>query len=331
MHKYPKFSIIIPVKNEERILNRCLDSLQNLDYPKECLEIILADGCSQDKTREIALRYDVKIVNNIRQIVSSGRNAGFKVATGDFIAFTDADCTFDKNWLKNALKYFADKNIGGIGGKTITPASSTSFEKAISNIFYLSELLANTVHRKRISRIEETNDIPGCNAIYRKEVLAKVMPIDENLLTAEDVWMNFCVRKLGYKLLLVPDVCVTHYRRNNIVKFTRQIYRFAIGRAQIGKKNIKLLSKLHIICGLSIPIIALTSILMLHFTNITVLFSGALIFFLSIFLLSLVFTRSFTISKDMILVVTLFICSWSGGFLREMLLPINKVVRKLLS
>ena len=113
----PFISVIIPVKNEAILLSRCLDSLKHLNYPQEKLEIIIADGLSTDNTRDVALSYGAKLVANEKQVVGSGRNCGFKESKGSLIAFTDADCIFHPDWLKNSVKYFKQE-------RTHTPAIS---------------------------------------------------------------------------------------------------------------------------------------------------------------------------------------------------------------
>ena len=106
--EYPFVSVIIPTKNEEALIGNGLSSLKDLDYPPERLEIIIADGLSSDRTAEIAESYGAEVVLDHRKSVASGRNAAFAVARGELIAISDADCTMDRNWLKNCLKYFQD-------------------------------------------------------------------------------------------------------------------------------------------------------------------------------------------------------------------------------
>ena len=315
--------MIIPAKNEERILPRCLESLRNVDYPKDRIEMIIANGLSSDHTHEAALRYGAKVVLNERQIVVSGRNRGFEAATGDVIAFTDADCIFDPQWLRNSLKYFGDKQVGGVGGTILTAEESSSFERAVVILFGLAEHLQATIHLQNVVAVRDVADIPGCCAIYRKDVLSEVMPVDENLLTAEDVWMNACIRKRGYKLILAPDVMVRHNHRSSPRAFLRQMYRFAIGRLQVGKRDRTLLGYLHILAGLGLPFffLAAGSLCILG----QVLFLLALGFVLVGVLGALAFrrARSLRVAANFPLVVLLFVLAWSGGFLRELFLPIK--------
>lgn len=319
----PLFSIVIPVKNEGALLSRCLDSLMKLDYPKDRFEIIVADGLSSDNTKEVARNYGVKLVDNDKQIVVSGRNRGFKEAAGDIVVFTDADCTFDAQWLRNSIKYFADDKIGGVGGVTFMPIESSSLEKAIDFLFRLAEFFQATAHRKELSSAQEVNDIPGCNAMYRKEALENVMPVDENLLTAEDVWMNFCLRRAGYKLLQAPDVILWHYRRNSLRKFLRQIYRFAIGRLQVGRRNLRLLNIFHIAIGLSLPLLLLIGILFWLPAAAVLFLKIFLAFLMLVVFLSFLKTKSLAVSMNMPLVTVLFIIAWSSGFLKELFFPLK--------
>jgi cellulose synthase/poly-beta-1,6-N-acetylglucosamine synthase-like glycosyltransferase len=319
----PFFSIVIPVKNEAVLLRHCLESLMKLDYPKDRFEIIVADGLSADDTKEVSRQYGARVVDNKKRIVVSGRNEGYRQAKGDIIAFTDADCTFDAGWLRSSLKYFSDDKVGGVGGVTFMPPDSSSFEKAIDFLFRLAEFFQTTSHRKNLSFVKEVEDIPGCNALYRRQALNAVMPVDEGLLTAEDVWMNFRVRKAGYKLIHAPDVMLWHYRRSSPKRFVRQIYRFAIGRMQVGRNNPALVNIFHLAIACAIP--ALLSCLAYFYL------SGAMILCLKMFIFSLVFvillfllkTRSLTISVNMPFVLVLFVLAWSAGFLKELFFPLK--------
>jgi cellulose synthase/poly-beta-1,6-N-acetylglucosamine synthase-like glycosyltransferase len=320
----PSFSIIIPVKNEAVLLERCLESLRRLDYPGECFEIIIADGLSIDATKEVSRRYGATVVDNEKRIVVSGRNEGYKQAKGDIIAFTDADCILDTGWLRNSIKYFADDTVGGVGGVTLAPPESSPFEKAIDFLFYFAEFFQVTSHRRRASCAKEVRDIAGCNALYRSEALRSVMPVDENLLTAEDVWMNLCVRKAGYRLIQAPDVKLWHYRRNSPKRFLRQMYRFAIGRVQVGRRHPGLINIFHLITGFGIPAL-LAALVYFYLTGAIILgLKISLFFYVFIVLLSLLKTGSLATSLNLPFVLTLFVLSWSSGFLKELLFPLRE-------
>lgn len=319
------FSIIIPVKNEGFLLGRCLESIQKIDYPKEYIEVIIADGLSSDNTQEIASGFGARIIKNVKQVVVSGRNCGFREAKGEAIVFTDADCLFDTDWLKNSIKYFSDEKVGGVGGPTLMPVNSTSFEKAVDFIFYLAGAFQLTAHRKNIPLAKPVNDIPGCNAIYRREALEKVMPVDENFLTAEDVWMNFCIRESGYKLIFAPDVILWHHRRSSVRGLWRQVYRFAIGRLQVGKRNITLLAPAHVLAGLGIPLIITITISSYFYGMVAAFLAFTAVFLVLAMLRCFLKTRSFEAVLNLPLAMTIFIFAWSAGFLRELFFPLKDI------
>lgn len=325
MLKAPLVSVIIPVKNEAAVLGRCLESLAKLDYPRESLEIIVADGLSRDDTRDIALKAGVKVVNNEKQVVVSGRNAGFRQSSGSIIAFTDADCVFHADWLKNSIKYFDDPQTGGVGGLTLMPPDSPGFEKAVDFIFGLAEAFKSTCHRSDASFSCAVADIPGCNAIYRREALSRVMPVDESLLTAEDVWMNSRIRSNGYKLIFAPDVILWHFRRSNPGKFLRQMYRFAIGRLQVARRDRRLLNAFHVLTGFGLPV-SLLALLFFILSGSPVLLLAMLVaaLFVACFF-CFMRTGSLSAAANLPWVACLFLLGWSGGFLREFLYPLKKV------
>jgi cellulose synthase/poly-beta-1,6-N-acetylglucosamine synthase-like glycosyltransferase len=326
----PFFSIIIPVKNEEAFIGNCLESLKRLDYPKDKFEIIISDGMSIDNTAEIAKRYGAKIVKNEAQTVAPGRNAGFRNSQGEFIAFSDADCTFDKNWLNNALNYFKDDKVGGVGGPNISPENETLFGRAVRLLFLMGSRASNSIYVTDSKEIKIVNNIPGCNAIYRREALEKVMPVDETLLTGDDVEMNYQLMKRGFKLLFAPDVVVCHYRRDNPGKFWKQIYRFAIGRLQLARRHKNTIGFFHIITGLALPVFILLMAVSFILKPVYFFFLiGAILILLAAFSASgLIREKSLRLAPNLFLATLIFIFAWSLGFLKELFFPVKEVTGK---
>ena len=194
-------SIVIPTRNAAKTLRECLESLKDLNYPKSLIEIIITDGMSTDDTEKIAAFYNVKLIKNKKISIATGRNLGFAFSSGELIAFTDADCVVDKNWIKNSIKYFDNPLVAGLSGPIHTPEEQDYFGKAVSFLFSLACYLKISTHKEDEKEVKEVDDFPTCNAIYRKKALKKVMPLDEKLLTGEDVELNYKLRQAGYKLL----------------------------------------------------------------------------------------------------------------------------------
>lgn len=307
---------------------RCLESLSVLDYPKERIEVIVADGRSVDNTAQIARHYGAEVVINEKEVVVSGRNRGFARARGEIIAFTDADCVFEAAWAKNAVAYFGDAEVGGIGGPTLSPADSSAFELAVDALFAFAGDLKSTTHLRQKGMVREVSDIPGCNCFYRRQALLAAMPVEESFLTAEDVWMNRSVRCAGYRLLRVPDVVVWHYRRSRPVGFLRQMYRFAIGRLQVGKRDHALLNPFHIVSGLALPLFALSALLAYIFGSAAIIILSAIVVLAIAAASCLAKTRSLAAALYMPLVLLLFFSGWSSGFIRELFFPLADIKGK---
>lgn len=328
--RYPFISIIIPVKNEGLLIGKCLKSLEKLNYPKNKFEVIISDALSTDNTVKIARSYGAKIVRNESQTVAPGRNVGFLRSKGELIAFSDADCIMDKNWLNRAVKYFGNRDVAGIGGPNLAPKNETAFGKAVRFLFLIGSFISDSVHVADLQEVKIVKSIPGCNAIYAKRALEKVMPADETLLTCDDTEINYKLRKKGYKLLYTPDVLVWHYRRDNPKKFWRQIYRYAIGRVQLSRRHKDSINLIHILAGLAMPIFIFLAIFVFILNPIYLLFLMAAILVLMIAFagLSLIKERSIKVAINILLAILIFIFAWSLGFLKELMFPIKEAAGK---
>ncbi|OGW40604.1 MAG: hypothetical protein A2Y97_05115 [Nitrospirae bacterium RBG_13_39_12] len=326
MNKKPFVSIIIPVKNEVRLLKACLESISKLDYPKSSFEVIVADGMSTDNSADIARYYGAKVVLNERETVSPGRNIAFRHANGEIVAFTDADCRVDKNWISNSLKYFEDRKIGCVGGPNITPSDEGSFGKAVGFVFNQKIFSAGSVHARELKEIKEVKSIPGCNAIYRRDALEKVMPIDEALLTCDDTELNQRLIDNGYKLLYTPDVFVWHYRRPNPKRLFKQMYRYAIGRLQVGKMDRRMINFIHILIGVTLPLSLIVFIL--SPIVFTLLFLLYILFIMLYSGLAVIKTRSLKVFLLVPVVISIIIFAWSSGFMKELIFPLKNTTGK---
>ncbi len=319
----PFISVIIPVKNAEKFLTPCLKSLSQLNYPKDKYEIIISDSDSTDKTRQIAVSLGAKVVTAGAPSVCAGRNSGFLEAKGEIIAFSDADCVMDKDWLINAVKYFNDEKVACVGGVSLVPDDETVFGKACGFIFSYSLFTGGSTYGRHFPEVQEVAHNSGCNAIYRRSSLEKVMPVDERFTDGEDVIMNKQLKDLGYKFLFTPDTKLWHYRSSKPKRFWKQNIRYGIGRVLIGRAYPELLKPMHIIAGFSIPLfififIASVFLGVAFWTGFILLGMGFLLFF---FLLAWLKTHSLKVALAVPLAIIILMLSWSIGFIQETFWP----------
>ena len=322
--QHPFISIIIPARNEQQTLKDCLDSLTRLNYPKARREILVVDGMSTDNTREIAELYDTILVENPKRSHRSGINLGLERAKGNIIAFTDADCIVDENWLQNSLKYF-DSCIAGVSGPIQMPPQQSTFQQAVSFLFSLAVWVVKSSHKETQQAVQDVEDFPTCNAIYRRAALRSVMPLDEKLYGGSDLELNYRLRQKGCRLLATPDVRVWHCKRDTPKRFWIQMYRYAIARLQLGKRLPKLLNLTHVVVGLSVPIVIGWLSLCFWINLNLVLFFLGLITTALLLICPFAFlqTRSFSATLCVLLVIALAATGWSIGFCRELIFPVS--------
>ena len=179
--KSKTLSFIIPAKNEEEHLGRCLKSLFVSIGDRSDCEIIVIDNGSTDNTAEIARSAGVRLFNRPGMTVSALRNLGARVAEGKLLAFVDADVTVAEDWVETALKLMRPGGVAMVGTSPGIPEDSRWVARA-----WQLQVLAR---RQRCRR----QWLESMNMVVRKEVFQSVGGFDETLVTCEDV-------DLGYKI-----------------------------------------------------------------------------------------------------------------------------------
>ena len=317
---YPFISIILPTKNNRDIIEDCLKSLINLDYPKSRYEIILVDGHSTDGTPEIASKYGTKVFYDRGRGRASGCNTGVQHACGDYIAFTDADCIVDRHWLTNALKYFTNDTIAGVGGPNIAPAYAPPLIKAIEWVFLQSPSAV------KLTTEGSVKSIAGCNSIYVSKLVKKFFPIPE-VICGEDTLLNCRIRQAGLNLVSAPDSVVWHNRHYNTLKsFFKQMFLYGRGQVLITRFHKEMGNLLHKVEGFFLPITVLFVVILYFLSKLALGIGIGLGIAFLLYLSAKCFwqTRSLTIAKHVPLVIITEAIGYSMGYIREKFPPESK-------
>lgn len=227
-----KVSIIIPCKELDARTEKCILECLKLDYPN--FEILILPDKPKQKISEKFKDEKIKIIKTGKVKPAFKRNLGMKKAKGEFFAFIDSDAYPDKNWLKNAMKYFNNKEVGIVGGPNLTPAEGDFWERVSGHIlanFFVSGLADI---RYKITKNRFTHELPSCNYISKKEVASEY---DPGFLTAEDSKFCFICIEKGYKVLYAGDVVVYHHRRDSFRKHLKQVWIYARDIAWVTKNE----------------------------------------------------------------------------------------------
>jgi cellulose synthase/poly-beta-1,6-N-acetylglucosamine synthase-like glycosyltransferase len=322
---WPLISVCIPVKNGGKRLGRCLQSLRDLDYPKDRVEIIIADGRSTDDTVQVAKSFGSTVLDNPGEIVASGRNVAFSAARGSFIASTDDDCVVPRDWVKCALSAFDAPEVAAVGGISLLPEAAPDWARAANYVFRLASKSGYSVQADHLAA-GDSDDIPGCNAFYRSDAFRAVGLFDENLVTAEDVELHRRVRAMGMRLKTSPQLFVWHDKRPTPLGLFRQMRRFAEGRVQLSRKMPDTLRPLHRLMGWSVPLASLVAagaVATLPTWVILVVVLGAWLLLASTALADRETLGAAVLVAPAMAIVML---GWSYGYLKERFFPMASTV-----
>jgi len=217
-------SVIIPCRNEEKYIEECLDSVINQDYPKEKLEVLVVDGMSEDRTREVIEKYTkqylfIKLLNNPKKITPVAFNIGVKNSNGDFIIIMGAHSVYERDYISKCVKYSNEYNADNVGGIwKIVPREKTLVAKSIafasSSIFGAGDAYYRSGYSGKPKWVDTV--FGGC---YRREVFNKIGLFNENLLRSQDMEFNLRLKKAGGKILLAPDIISYYYPKSNLKDF----------------------------------------------------------------------------------------------------------------
>lgn len=224
MANFASVSIIIPCRNEEGFISQCLDSVIANDYPKDKLEVLVIDGISNDRTREIVKGYEqrfpfIKLLDNSKRITPAAFNIGVKNSNGDFIMIMGAHSVYEKDYISKCIKYLNGYNVDNVGGIwKIVPRGKTLVAKSIafasSSIFGAGNAYYRRGYSKGIKLVDTV--FGGC---YKREVFEKIGLFNENLIRSQDMEFNLRLKKAGGKILLVPDIVSYYYPKSNLKDF----------------------------------------------------------------------------------------------------------------
>ena len=194
-------SIIIPALNEEKMIGRCLDSLTRLAFARDRFEVLVVDNGSQDKTLAIVEsfkdRLNLTVLQQAGVRISALRNLGARAATGDIVAFLDADCLAPADWLDRIFALAPADGAGVLGAHYLLPEDSS--------------WVGRTWHRyQEASKSGEVSHVPAGDLVMRREDFMKLGGFDETIQTNEDYELCERARKAGMRVRAFPQIGVIH-------------------------------------------------------------------------------------------------------------------------
>jgi len=224
---WPRISVIVCTYNGSRTIRETMEKLKELDYPD--YEIIVVNDGSTDHTEDIARKYDVTLISTKNNGLSHARNEGWKVASGEIVAYIDDDAYPDPHWLKFLASSFLSSSFVGVGGPNLLPPGEGPIAECVANA------PGGPIHVLVSDR--EAEHIPGCNMAFRRSALEAVGGFDPRFRSAgDDVDICWSIQRNGGKIGFNPSAVVWHHRRNSIKAYWNQQQGYGKAEALLEQK-----------------------------------------------------------------------------------------------
>jgi len=236
METSPKVSVIVPCYNEESTIRLLLDALSRQTYPKREMEVVVADGMSDDNTvpeiesfQNSHPELKIRVIENQKRIIPAGLNRAINEAKGEYIVRLDAHCVPHPEYIARSIagleKRLGD-NVGGVW--KIVPRDNTWMARSIAAAASYPLAVGDAKYRLADSP-GEVDTVPF--GAFRREYLLSIGGFDETLLANEDYELNTRIRQAGGKIWLDQNIQVQYYSRSTLRQLARQYWRYGYWKA----------------------------------------------------------------------------------------------------
>ena len=238
--RVPTVSVIVPCRDEERYIARCLDSIAATDYPRERLEVLAVDGVSEDRTRAIVADYGarypfIRLLDNPGRIPPTAVNTGIRAARGEILVRVDAHGVYPPNYIPGLVAALEQTGADSVGGVLVTlPANDTAIAQGIAIAMSHPFGVGNSYFRVgvREPRWVDTIAFFCC----RRETFDRVGLFDETLARDEDSEFNGRLIQAGGRILLVPHVTAHYYARDSLWQLARMYHQYGYSKPLVARK-----------------------------------------------------------------------------------------------
>ena len=233
-------SIVIPARDAEGLIGRCLAALERQSVPRARYEVIVVDDGSADGTAEVARSFPgVRVLHQTGRGPAAARTRGARAGRGEIVVFTDADCEPTRGWLAALLAPFEDPTVVGTKGTYLTR------QRALTARFTQLEYEDKY---DRMRRFESIDFIDTYAAAFRRTAFLEAGGYDESfpVPSAEDVDLSYRLAAAGHRMLFAPAAAVYHRHPERPGVYLRRKYRYAHWRVKaVAKTPAKAISDSH--------------------------------------------------------------------------------------
>jgi len=256
MNSLPTVSVLMPVFNEERFIAHSLQAVLEQDYPQGRLEVIVADGRSTDRTRDIvrsiqAKHPNVRLIDNPGRIVSSGLNLALECARGEIVVRLDGHCEYPKDYVSKVVELREMAGADDAGGVLIPLGNGSYASQAVAAAYYSPVGIGNALRGHAESgKVCEVDTVHG--GCWERERLLALGGFDEEMVRNQDDELSFRLRKTGGRIVQSSAIRVKYWVRDSYHKLFMQFAQYGYWKVRVLQKHPRQSSIRHIVPALFI-------------------------------------------------------------------------------
>ncbi len=284
-------SVIVPIRNEERYIERTLRALLQQNFPTNASEILVIDGDSTDRTPEIVAQIAardsrVRLLNNPQRWSSAARQLGVRESRGDYLLIVDGHCELqDPDYLSKLVRAFETSGADCLGRPQPQDVSqATPVQQAIA-----AARSSPVGHHPDSFIYSNTPQFVPAHSVavaYRRSVFETVGPFDDSFDACEDVELNHRIDKAGLRCWFAPELQIRYEPRGTLVGLFRQLVRYGRGRIRLMRKHPETRSLKTLVPALFVAGLPLGFVAGLFSTWLAMIYWGILLLYLSIILIA---------------------------------------------
>src|SRR5438477_1691808 len=234
----PFVSVLIPVRNEERYIERCLYAVATQDYPRERLEVIVIDGMSSDDTPQIVTRFgaestiDLRLLCNPARRTAPGLNIGLAAARGDIIVRVDGHAAIAINFIRRSVDALLESGVDCVGG-VIESEGDTYVGRSVALAMSSRFGIGGAAFRTGGAGLVDTVAFGA----YRRDVFDRIGGFAEDIDKGEDDEFNYRLLDHGGRILLAPDVRAAYTVRGDLRGLWRQYFGYGCAKVEVLRRH----------------------------------------------------------------------------------------------
>jgi glycosyltransferase involved in cell wall biosynthesis len=234
----PHISVVIPCRNEERAIAACLRSVLAFELPGLEMEVIVADGMSADRTRDIVdefARRDprLRLIANPSGSTPAGLNAAIRQARGEYVARVDAHTEYAPDYLRECLSVFLQSGAENVGGPART-RSASYIQRSIAAAYHSRFAVGNAAfHQPRYEGPVDT--VPY--GFWKRTRVLELGLFDEELARNQDDELNLRLIRAGGRIWQSPRIRSWYLPRASLTALFRQYARYGYWKVRVIQKH----------------------------------------------------------------------------------------------